>query len=101
MNFGLTPEQFQILDQLVIQPLKKQGCQVYIFGSRTTSKFHSHSDVDVLFSVPPTSKLASGLLSQIHEDIEESRFPFKVDLVNEKELAASYRHSVLSSRVAV
>lgn len=101
MKFGMTEEQFNILEQLVIQPLKKQNARVFIFGSRTSSKHHSHSDVDVLFQLPESSELSSGVLSQIRENIEESRFPFTVDIVNARELAKSYLPSVESSKIEV
>jgi len=63
MKFGMTEEQFNILELLVIQPLKKQNARVFIFGSRTSSRHHSHSDVDVLFQLPENVDLSSGVLS--------------------------------------
>lgn len=97
MKYGMTEEQFQILESLVIHPLKEQGAQVFIFGSRTSSRFHSHSDVDLLYQIH--TMLPSGVLSKIKEDIEESRFPFMVDLVNDIDLAESYRKSVDSAKI--
>lgn len=101
MRFGMTPEQYSLLEKLVITPLKSQNCQVYIFGSRAQGTNHSHSDIDLLFKIPNAQNLPKGFLSKIKEDIEESRFPFIVDFVNEDELAESYRPAVFSSRVAV
>lgn len=101
MKFGMTDAQYSILEELVIKPLKARNCQVYIFGSRANGTQHSHSDIDLLFKVPEEQTLPNGFLSKIKEDIEESRFPFIVELVNEDELASSYRNNVFSSRVAV
>lgn len=101
MKFGMTDEQYSILDKLVITPLKNKNCQVYIFGSRVQGTNHSHSDVDLLFKVPTDQILPSGFLSKIKEDIEESRFPYIVDFVNEDELATSYRANIFSSRVSL
>lgn len=95
----MTAEQYALLDSLVIEPLKKEECRVYIFGSRSQGTNHPHSDVDLLFMVPTKKPLPAGLLSKIKEDIEESRFPFTVDLVNEAELAKSYRERILQERV--
>lgn len=67
MKYGMSSEQFEILNRLVIQPLKGHGASVFI--------------------------------SSIKEHIEESRFPFAVDLVNESELAESYEDSVKSQMV--
>lgn len=97
MKFGMTSDQYKILDQLVIQPLKDGGARVFIFGSRVTGTHHSHSDVDLLFKV--SQELPSGLISNVKENIEESKFPFAVDLVNDSDLAASYRESVESQLV--
>lgn len=98
MKFGMTNEQYSLLKTLVIDPLKLHNCNVYIFGSRARGTNHPHSDVDLLYTLIDKAELPVGLLSKIKEDIEESRFPFIVDLVNEDELAESYRDSVLSSR---
>lgn len=101
MKFGMTDDQFQLLHKLVITPLKQNNAKVFIFGSRVGSKFHQHSDVDILFQLPANVQLPAGFISQIRENIEESRFPFIVDLVNKTELASSYHQSVFSTMVEV
>ena len=100
MKYGMTDVQFQMLDSLVIQPLKDCGAEVFIFGSRVTGKNHPHSDVDLVFRNYRTS-IAGSRLSQIKEAIEESKFPFSVDLVNEEDFPQSYRKSVLGSMQAL
>ena len=47
--FGLTKVQFELLDKLAIQPLKKAGCKVWIFGSRAINKHQKFSDIDLLY----------------------------------------------------
>jgi len=101
MIFGMTKEQFEILNQLVIRPLKMYGAEVFVFGSRTTEKFHPHSDVDLLYRMPAGKNLPAAILSEMKESIEESLFPFAVDLVEEKDLAEGYRTSVLSQIKAI
>ena len=101
MKFGMTSTQFKMLEDMVITPLKSSGAKVYIFGSRVAGHQHSHSDVDLLYSLPEKKDLPAGFISNITESIEESRFPFKVDLVNEEELALSYRERVMSERIQV
>ena len=99
MKFGITSSQFEILDQLVIQPLKNQGAKIFIFGSRTTDNYHSHSDVDLLYQMPESRQLSTNILSDIKETVEESKFPFSVDLVASEDLAKSYRETVQSQIV--
>ena len=97
MKYGMTSEQFQLLDTLVIQPLKRQGAEVFIFGSRLAGNHHSHSDVDILFRISEFGIPGEFKLSAIKEAIEESRFPFAVDLVAENDLATGYRQQILDS----
>ncbi len=97
MKFGMTAEQYALLERLVVQPLKDHGAEVFIFGSRVTGKHHSHSDVDILFRLPANEVLTAGKLSTIKEDIEQSRFPFAVDLVADEDLANAYRSHVMAN----
>ncbi len=99
MKFGMTIQQYQILNDLVIAPLKKQHAQVFIFGSRTGDKHHPYSDVDLLFKLQPGTRLPSGFIAKIKDDIEESKFPFKVDIVDDQSLANSYRTTVYSQMI--
>lgn len=100
MKFGLNDQQYQQLLDIVINPLKKLNITVYVFGSRVTGKHHPFSDIDILYVIPEGVNFNSEI-HLIKENIEESSFPIKVDLVNEAELAASYRDSVMSTRVLI
>lgn len=97
MNFGLSPEHFSLLDSLLITPLKKENIDVWIFGSRAREDFQKFSDIDILFEAK--KPIPSGLLFSITEALEESRLPYKVDLVNIDDLAESYRENILRDRI--
>lgn len=94
MKYGLEDRQWELLETLVIQPLKKAGAQVWIFGSRATGRNHKFSDIDILYS----GEIPSSLISRILEDAEESTLPIKLDLVAAGNLAESYKESVLRER---
>lgn len=101
MKFGLSDSDFQLLDNLVIKPLKAQSAKVYVFGSRARGKHHPFSDIDILYKFENTKTVSNVIISKIIEDIEESSFPIKVDLVNDTELAASYRQNFEQDKVEV
>lgn len=67
MNFGIEKQYFEILNSLVIQPLKDHGAQVWIF--------------------------------EITSAIEDSHFPYKVDLVERSKLALSYKDQVEKDKI--
>lgn len=99
MTFGMTAPQFEVLNRLVIKPLKDAGVRVFLFGSRATGKHHPHSDVDLLYKLPTDNVAQKKLISKVKGEIEESLFPYTVDLVSEKDLAESYRENVMTNLV--
>jgi predicted nucleotidyltransferase len=99
MKHGLTDQQLSLLFEIVISPLKEQGATVWIFGSRARGDHKSFSDVDLLYELQKEKALPPGFMSRIREVIEESSFPFKVDLVNLNEMADSYKIGAMADRV--
>lgn len=97
--FGLKKEQYQTLAVLAIEPLKNAGCRVWVFGSRATGEFQKFSDIDLLYEAP--EELALSFIFKIKSALQDSDFPIKVDIVNLKNLAESYREGVLKSRIEV
>lgn len=96
-RFGLTAQHEQVLTDILIAPLLKQGASIFVFGSRARGDYRKFSDLDILVEgVVPES-----LLSRIRESLEESSLPFRVDIVSLHDLADSYRAGVLRDRVAI
>jgi predicted nucleotidyltransferase len=101
MKFGLSDVDFQLLENLVINPLKHRGAKVFIFGSRVRGTHHPFSDVDILFVPKSEEEPSLSELSLIKEAVEESRLGVKIDIVSERELAKSYKSHVFAERVEV
>ena len=92
-------QHWQIISDLVLEPLKKNGARVWIYGSRALGTHKKYSDIDLLYLI--STPLPRGLIGGIEEKLEESALPFKVDLVNEHNLAESYRANVQAQKVEV
>jgi predicted nucleotidyltransferase len=99
-TFGLSPSDFEILNNILIEPMKQCSVEVYVFGSRAAGKNHPFSDIDILY-VLPGGDAKSPNISEIKESLEESGITIKVDLVELKDLASSYRDRVLRERVRI
>jgi predicted nucleotidyltransferase len=93
MKIGPTSEELLLLNEILVEPLKAHGCQVWIFGSRARGNHHRFSDIDILFRTDGR-KLPAGFLAEAIERLEESRLSYKVDLVEEQSLAESYKANV-------
>lgn len=96
MKYGLTDEEYQFLIDKVVNPLKEYRAQVFLFGSRATKKYQKFSDIDILYVLKDGSEniIPSHKIYQITTSLEESVFPYKVDLVNYVDLAQSYKENV-------
>jgi predicted nucleotidyltransferase len=101
MKFGLTDQQLKILDEMVISPLKSHGVTVWIFGSRARGDHKPFSDIDIMYETKENIQLPVGFISSIKESIEESRLPYKMDLVDLKDMADSYKSTALADRIQI
>lgn len=97
--FGLSTDEWNIIESLAICKLKSQGAKVWIFGSRSRGDNNRFSDVDLLYS--PSTTISDAEIFEIKSSLEESNLPYKVDLVDIKDLADSYRENVMNDRKMV
>ncbi len=64
-------------------------CEVRVFGSRVTQTAKKYSDIDL--AVVGKGVLSSDRLRLLKEAFEESDLPFRVDLLDWHEIAASFK----------
>ncbi len=101
MRFGLSPEQHQFISESVVEPLTALGAQVYCYGSRARGDHSAFSDLDLMVEAEGQSiEKVRRELSQIEEKVEDSLFPFKLDLVLLSDFAAAYRDSYEKDKIA-
>lgn len=93
MKYGLSDSEFLFLEEHLIAPLKKNGARVFLFGSRATGKYKKFSDIDILYKCS-TAAITNSEIYRLLSFLEESNFPYKIDLVSDSDLAASYRADV-------
>ncbi len=99
MKFGLKAKDWAILQAILVEPLKKKGINVLVFGSRARGDHRPFSDIDILLNTE--IPLALSEISQLKEKFEESSLPVKVDIVELRDLAPSYKESALKEAVPV
>ncbi len=101
MKFGLEEKHLHQLENLLFVPLKEAGFKIWIFGSRARGDHRPYSDIDFLIERSNEVKNFSSLISTLKEALEESSLPYKVDLVDIRDLAESYKEKVLKERIEI
>lgn len=101
MKFGLDLQNWKTLEDLLINPLKNKGAELWVFGSRARGDHRQFSDIDILVRFKPGCQVMDGELFRIKDDLIESNLPIKVDLVLEHELAETYRSQILKEMVQI
>lgn len=94
MKYGLSEAEFDVLIRSVVQPLKDLGAIVFLFGSRATNKHTRFSDIDLIYDTGSKAAIPGHVIYSILSSVEETNFPYKIDLVNRAEIAAGYKAQV-------
>lgn len=93
----LTDVQLEIVRALLAKRLP--DIEVRAFGSRVTGRARSRSDLDlVVVAGAPVPALA---LAELRADFEESDLPFKVDVVEWRDLPGSLRDEITNTAVKI
>lgn len=95
-RFGLSQEEFEFICQTVVMPLEKHGALVWCFGSRARGDYNRFSDLDLMVEAQVN---LGAIVAEILEQLIESNFPFKIDLVELRHFAQSYCDSYHREKV--
>jgi len=63
--------------------------KIYVFGSRATGRNKPFSDVDLC--VVSNTAIPDAVMAAIKESFQESRIPFKVDIVDYHQMSDDFR----------
>lgn len=67
--------------------------EVWVFGSRITSRYKPHSDLDlVLITRQP---LDNRIMFALKDDLQESELPVRVDVLDWQQISESFRQLIL------
>ena len=96
MKFGLSPQQIEFINKTVVDPLRKKGAVVYCYGSRARGDYKKFSDLDLMVESEDKKNLDLGKLMEI---LQNSNFPYKVDIVHFSDFAESYKPSYQKDKI--
>lgn len=70
----------QAVRRILFKRLQRYDVKVYLFGSITRDELRRTSDIDV--AVLPMGSLPDVVLSEIREELDNSRVPYRVELID-------------------
>jgi predicted nucleotidyltransferase len=88
MPFGLSAEQHEFILKTVVHPLEALGASVWCYGSRARGDHNPFSDLDLMIE---SDKDLSREVSALSDALEESQFPYKVELVLHSHFSDRYK----------
>lgn len=92
-DFGIPSKYLNLLKDKIQEVFgANSDVKVYLFGSRATGKQRKYSDVDLAFSSKDQN--LNKKISLLKNKLEDSSFPYKVDLVNWAEIIDEFLPSV-------
>jgi predicted nucleotidyltransferase len=99
-NFGLSIDQYKILESELINLLKnKISYKVFVFGSRAKGSERKYSDIDLWIESIPS--LTTAEISDFLDSVEQSDLVIKVDLVTPESCLEQYKSRIMSEMVLV
>jgi uncharacterized protein len=75
-----TSQYLQEVRRILLNRLQRYDVKIYLFGSMARGELRKASDIDV--AVLPIGSLPDGVLSEIREELENSRVPYRVELID-------------------
>ncbi len=97
MSIHLEPKHMKIVKDILKHSIP--GHHVLVFGSRATSSFKPHSDLDlcILGNKPISFKQ----LAELREEFSESDLPIRVDIVDWATLSLQFRDIIKQNAIRV
>lgn len=86
---------FNILKQLLSKYIPADEYIVFLFGSRAAHRNHDRSDIDI--GIWGTKPLPILIKSALEEEIEESRIPLRVDIVDFSRVGEQFKKEALQN----
>jgi predicted nucleotidyltransferase len=75
-----TSRHLKAVRRLLLNRLHRYNVKIYLFGSMARGDAGRASDIDV--AILPIDRLPDSALSEIREELENSRIPYRVELVD-------------------
>jgi len=88
-----------ILREKILNSLIDNDVEVFLFGSRARGNNHDNSDVDIALNPVLSDEGFIKKVVLLKADIENMNIPYKVDLINLKEVSAEFSSRIMKEAI--
>jgi uncharacterized protein len=93
------PEDYRLLVLHIIRANLPRSTKIWVFGSRATGRARRYSDLDL--TIDAGRPLTLDEIAKLTEAFCDSDLPFKVDLVDWRNVDGRWRQRIVAERVAL
>jgi len=93
------PADHRLLVLNIVRANLPQSTKAWVFGSRATGRARRYSDLDL--ALDAGRRMTLDEIARLTEAFSDSELPYRVDLVDWRDIDDRWRHIVLSERVAL
>lgn len=94
-KFGLEARYIDFLLEVFKKYLSEPNAKYYVFGSRAQGSYKEFSDIDIALD-NNGEKLSENIISQMVSDIENSTFPYEVDIVDLNAISENFKNLIVN-----
>ena len=92
---GITERHWRLISEAIRPEIPREKiAEIWLYGSRANGTHRSYSDLDLLFCPNFPMSDSDKTMARIRDRMEESRIPFKIDLVLESEIDPDHKRSI-------
>lgn len=95
----IEPAWSKLIQKKVRKYLPDKDLSVFIFGSRATNDNLRYSDVDI--GIMGKEKIKGNLLTAIEEELENSRLPYRINLVDFQNVSSDFKKVALRKIISL
>ena len=92
--FGLEDRYLKFIKDGLVLFFPSSDTKFYVFGSRSSGKYHQYSDVDIAID-DHGLKIDPALIVKVSSYFENSTFPYEVDIIDLNNISDNFKSIIL------
>ena len=93
----MSDKYLELAKKIILDLTTDENIEIFLFGSRATKNFRWNSDIDI--GLLSKKKVNRKIISRIYEELQNSRVPYHIDIVDFLDVDEKFKNAALKNRV--